>query len=238
LADYAHRGAYPLIVTALLAALFVLVTLRPGSQTAASPLVRRLVLLWIVQNVVLVASSMLRLYDYIDAYSLTRLRIAALAWMGLVAVGLGLIGWRLLKQKSAPWLIHANCFAAALLLCTYAFVDTGAVAAQWNVRHAREVDGTGAGIDLCYLAELGPSALLPLIELESRPLDPMLQQRVKMLREQVQYRQAQVLSEGGWTLLGEYRLTRAAALGAVLPKAPPNPRYDCSGQPYEAAPVS
>jgi hypothetical protein len=238
LADYAHRGAYPLIVTALLAALFVLVTLRPGSQTAASPLVRRLVLLWIVQNVVLVASSMLRLYDYIDAYSLTRLRIAALAWMGLVAVGLGLIGWRLLKQKSAPWLINANCSAATLLLCTYAFVDTGAVAAQWNVRHAREVDGTGAGIDLCYLAELGPSALLPLIELESRPLDPVLQQRVKMLREQVQYRQAQVLSEGGWTLLGEYRLSRAASLGAVLPKSPPSPRYDCSGQPYEAAPVS
>ena len=51
--------------------------------------------------------------------------------------------------------------AAALLLCSYAFVDTGAVAAQWNVRHAREVDGTGAGIDLCYLAELGTPALLP-----------------------------------------------------------------------------
>lgn len=238
LADYAHRGAYPLIVTALLAALFVLVTLRPGSQTAASPLVRRLVMLWIVQNVVLVASAMLRLYDYIDAYSLTRLRIAALVWMGLVAVGLGLILWRLLKEKSAAWLINANSAAAALLLCIYAFVDTGALAAQWNVRHAGEVDGTGAGIDLCYLAELGPASLLPLIELENRPLDPMLQQRVRMLREQVQHRQAQMLQQGEWTLLGEYRLSRAEALGAIVPKVPPGPRYDCSGQPYEAAPVS
>ena len=34
LAGYAHRGAYPLIATALLAGLFVLVTLRPGSATA------------------------------------------------------------------------------------------------------------------------------------------------------------------------------------------------------------
>jgi hypothetical protein len=195
-------------------------------------------MVWIAQNVVLVASAMLRLYDYIDAYSLTRLRIAALVWMGLVAVGLGLILWRLLKEKSAAWLINANCGAAALLLCTYAFVDTGALAAQWNVRHAREVDGTGAGIDLCYLAELGPSSLLPLIELENRPLDPMLQQRVRMLREQVQHRQAQMLQQGEWTLLGEYRLSRAAALGATVPKVPPGPRYDCSGQPYEAAPVS
>ena len=35
--DYVHQGAYPLIVTALLAALFVLVTLRPGSDTASRP---------------------------------------------------------------------------------------------------------------------------------------------------------------------------------------------------------
>lgn len=94
LAEYAHRGAYPLILTALLAALFVLVTLRPGSATAANPLVRRLVALWIGQNVLLVFSSALRTLDYVDAYSLTRLRLAALLWMALVATGLVLIRWR------------------------------------------------------------------------------------------------------------------------------------------------
>ena len=238
LADYAHRGAYPLVATALLAALFVLITLRPGSQTAANPLARRLVMLWIVQNVVLVASAMLRLYDYIDAYSLTRLRIAALAWMGLVALGLGLILWRLLKAKSAAWLINANCCAAAMLLSSYAFVDTGAVAARWNVRHAREVDGTGAVLDLCYLAELGPSALLSLIELEQRPLDPLLHQRVTMLREQVQHRQRQLLEQGAWTGLGQWRLERSAALGAKLSDIVPAPRYDCSGQPVDVAPAN
>lgn len=84
LAEYAHRGAYPLIVTALLAALFVIVTLRPGSATAAVPLIRRLVVLWIAQNIVLVGSSVLRLLDYVEVYSLTVLRISALAWMVLV----------------------------------------------------------------------------------------------------------------------------------------------------------
>jgi hypothetical protein len=233
LADYAHRGAYPLIATALLAGLFVLITLRPGSATAAIPAIRLLVLVWIAQNVVLVGSSMLRLYDYIDAYSLTRLRIAALAWMGLVAVGLVLIAWRLLQQKRASWLINANCAAAALLLAAYAFVDTGAMAAQWNVRHAREVDGTGAGIDLCYLAELGTPALLSLVELEQRKLNPALVQRVTALREQVQYRQAEMLHIGAWTLLGAQRLAKAEALGALTPRNPPSPRYDCSGNAYD-----
>jgi hypothetical protein len=40
---------------------------------------------------------------------------------------------------------------------------------RWNVRHAREVGGRAAPIDLCYLDQLGPSAaLLPLIEMEQR----------------------------------------------------------------------
>ena len=42
-ASYAHRGAYPLIVTALLAAGFVLAAMRPGSATSNDPLIRRLV---------------------------------------------------------------------------------------------------------------------------------------------------------------------------------------------------
>jgi Domain of unknown function (DUF4173) len=53
LASYAHRGAYPLIITALLAALFVLVALRPGSATANIHSVRVLVALWIGQNLFL-----------------------------------------------------------------------------------------------------------------------------------------------------------------------------------------
>ena len=36
-AAYAHRGAYPLIVTALLAAAFVIVAMRPGSTPSARP---------------------------------------------------------------------------------------------------------------------------------------------------------------------------------------------------------
>ena len=35
-------------------------------------------LLWIAQNLLLVASTMLRTLDYVEAYSLTELRIAAL----------------------------------------------------------------------------------------------------------------------------------------------------------------
>ena len=230
MADYAHRGAYPLVATALLAALFVLVTLRPGSETAQARPVRALVMFWIGQNVFLVASSMLRTADYVQAYSLTRLRIAALIWMALVAFGLAAICWRLLRARSAAWLINVNLAAAGLVLGVICFVDLGAVAAQWNVRHARDVGGQGVALDLCYLRQLGDSALLPLLSLEQRTdLRPDFRDRVRAVRMDLHARLERELGQR-WTLLGQRRLEMARTMAAAIgPVAVDAGARDCSG---------
>ena len=233
LAEYAHRGAYPLIVTALLAGLFVLVTLRPGSDLARAPLVRRLVLLWIAQNLLLVASTMLRTLDYIEAYSLTVLRLSALLWMALVALGLVLICWRLWFGKSGAWLINANLLGALVLLAGCAFVDLGAVAAAWNVRHAREAGGRGAALDLCYLNRLGDSALLAAIALETRPAPPALAERLAWLRNQKMAALAARQADWRlWTVRGARRLEIAQAMTAAhrLPRFAAG-RRGCSATP-------
>jgi hypothetical protein len=237
MADYAHRGAYPLIATALLAALFVLVTLRPGSETARVPAIRRLVLLWIGQNVILVASSMLRTIDYIDAYSLTRLRIAALIWMALVGFGLATICWRLLRDRSAAWLINVNWAAAGLVMAVVSFVDLGAITAQWNVRHAREVGGRGVALDLCYLSDLGDSALIPLLELAQRPdLQPAFNDRVQFLWRRLHGRLEEE-QENGWTLIGQKRLDHVAQLLKTNTPPEPSPGWkDCA--PTRRAPAA
>lgn len=87
-AAYAHRGAYALIVTALLAAAFVLAAMRPGGPAEASRRVRPLVLVFVAQNVALVASSILRTALYVEAYGLTQLRLAdssGWGWWGLAS---------------------------------------------------------------------------------------------------------------------------------------------------------
>jgi hypothetical protein len=241
LAGYAHRGAYPLIATALLAGLFVLVTLRPGSDTAQSRSIRLLVTLWIAQNLLLVASTMYRTFDYIESYSLTLLRIAALIWMGLVAIGLVLICWRLLRNRSAAWLINANMLAALLILGVCTCADLGRITATWNVRHAREVGGRGVQLDLCYLRDLGPPSILPLLELESRPnLPAAFRDRVTSVRarmmEQLSASQA---DWHGWTPRDAFRLAEARAIVADrrLPEWGSR-QLDCSPlQPAAAAPI-
>lgn len=230
MAQYAHRGAYPLIGSALLAALFVLVALRPGADTARSATIRTLVTLWIGQNIFLVVSSMLRTIDYVEAYSLTRLRIAALAWMALVAFGLAAICWRALRGRTAGWLINVNMGAAGLVLAVGCFVDLGTVAARWNVDNAREVGGKGAALDLCYLDQLGGSALLPLLTLENhRGLQPAFRERVQVVRMRA-YDALLEQQHGDSALLGTWRLRQASRIPqSVRPVTLHDGPRDCDG---------
>jgi hypothetical protein len=157
-ADYAHRGAYPLIATALLAAAFVLLATRPGGPWERSRLIRGLVYAWIAQNILLCVSALLRLELYVEAYSLTELRLAAAIWMGLVAVGLVLILIRIALRRSNTWLVATNLavLVATLYACT--FFDGTAIIARFNVEH-RDAPGKQTVLDLQYLRELGPSAI-------------------------------------------------------------------------------
>ena len=162
-AEYAHRGAYPLIATALLAAGFVLIAMRPGGPAEQSRLVRPLVLMWTGQNILLVVSSIFRLDLYVAAYSLTYLRLAAFIWMGLVAVGLLLMLIQIRLGKPNSWLVTANAASLALVLYGCCFVNAPRLVASYNVEHSRENGGAGPNLDLRYLASLGPQAL-PSIE--------------------------------------------------------------------------
>lgn len=236
MADYAHRGAYALIATALLAGLFVLM-LRPS---ASNPLVKALVTLWVAQNLLLVASSILRTLDYIGAYSLTELRLAAIAWMGLVGAGLALICWRLLFGRSASWLLNANAVAAGLVLAGFTVIDSGAIAAQWNVRHAREAGGPAQSIDLCYLREQKQAALLPLIELEARTQGEF-QDRVRAIRGEVMA--ATIAGQADWHA---WTFRNARRLAAAQEMLGPNPARSaeapfgraCNGTLHAEAPLA
>ncbi len=158
-ADYAHRGAYPLIVTAVLAGAFVLAAMRRNGPGRTSPLIRTLVYLWIGQNVWLVISSILRLKLYVEAYQLSELRIGSGIWMALVAVGLVLIVFKIVGDRSNKWLVMANTVALAVTLYGVSWLNFPAVISRYNVEHSREVTGEGLPLDFTYMGELGPEVI-------------------------------------------------------------------------------
>lgn len=149
-AAYAHSGAYPLLATALLAGLFALLAQR---HLVGRRHLRWLVLLWIGQNVLLVASSALRLELYVEAYGLTRLRFAAFLWMGLVAAGLSMMLVQLQLGKSAGWLTARALLMGIATLYVVCFVNVAGVVA------ANDLARQDIPLDAYYLSELGEGAV-------------------------------------------------------------------------------
>jgi hypothetical protein len=158
-AEYAHRGAYPLIITALLAAAFVLIAFWPGAAAGDVRIIRQLVYLWIAQNVFLVISTIDRTFAYVAVYDMTELRLAALIWMALVAWGLFLVAIRIAGKRNNQWLINANMLSAAVLLVASSFFDHKAYVANYNTATAIRELGNTRHFDRDYLAELGIPAL-------------------------------------------------------------------------------
>lgn len=158
-AKYAHNGAYPLIITALLAGLFVLITQSSKKEVSASKSIIQLTYLWITQNVLLVFSSIYRTFLYIEIYALTYWRIAAFIWMGLVAFGLIWIIIRGFFGKSNTWLINANVITLLVVLYVTSFVNIGGVIAHYNVEHSYALTGQGVHLDKSYMRRIGSSAI-------------------------------------------------------------------------------
>lgn len=167
-ARYAHRGAYPLVATALLAAAFVLAAFREGQHGEGMRWARRLVYAWLAQNVFLVVSAAWRLCLYVEAYTLTRLRVAAAIWMLLVICGLAWILVRIVTARSNVWLVNVNVLTALVVLYVCAFANFDGFISRFNVTHCAEIGGEGPVIDLRYLEGLGPDTLPALLWLAER----------------------------------------------------------------------
>jgi hypothetical protein len=152
-AAYAHRGAYPLLATALLAGAFAL-SARPYLDEHR--LIRPLMLLWLAQNMMLCASALLRLDLYVDTYGLTYLRLHAAIWVALVAAGLALCLWQVLRDRSNLWLLArvGAMGLATLYLCS--FVNFAALIARYNLAQPRS--------DAEYTCALGPTAAAAIAE--------------------------------------------------------------------------
>ncbi|WP_209505967.1 MULTISPECIES: DUF4173 domain-containing protein [unclassified Ruegeria] len=160
-AAYAHRGAYPLVVTALLAGVFTLVT---HSMIGADRTLRILIYTWLAQNVFLVMTAAIRLHHYVDAYALTYLRVAAFIWMALVLTGLLLTVVQIHRGFDTIWLLR-RCFAALLVvLYTCNFVNFASVIASYNLSHGSALMQQDTG----YICSLGADAYPAIRDHETR----------------------------------------------------------------------
>jgi len=170
LSQFAHQGAYRLIVAVVLAAATVTVFLPAGSSQLSHSKARALAYAFVAQNIVVLAGAARRLEFYVVDYGLTRFRVGVVLWLALVAAGFVLVAIRIRGKKPVLFLFRTNAATTLVLLATVALLDVDGLIADWNVRRyeltpARASAPERDRIDIRYLGSLEAGALPALARL-------------------------------------------------------------------------
>jgi hypothetical protein len=219
--EYAHRGSYPLVATALLAAAFVLLAFRRGSEDGRWRSARALVYAWIVQNVLLTFSAGWRLYLLVQSSSLTRLRLSTTIWLGLVAAGLMTIVWRIVSRRDNAWLLRVNALLCAAVLYACCFLNLDGFIADYDAGRWLSATGKGDVMGLSYLRHLGPEALPALVRLSEKLNDPGRRDAAREYADELRVEMRADLGDWrGWTWRRARVMARAGTGSAYVVRTP------------------
>ncbi|HET7388667.1 MAG TPA: DUF4173 domain-containing protein [Nocardioidaceae bacterium] len=154
-ADYVHQGFAQLTVVTALTLLVVAGTSHVAEK--ASPRDRALLRVALgaltALTLVVVASALLRMHIYEEAFGFTRLRLLVSVfegWLGIVVVLVMLAGFRL----RGSWVPRTMLISGAVALLALASVNPDAMIASHNLDRYRQTGRIDAG----YLAELSSDA--------------------------------------------------------------------------------
>lgn len=194
-ASLAQNAAYPLIFTVMLAAFYVLLVFDERQAKYHSTPAKYLTIFWVVQNIMLTLTAAYRNVLYVDFYSLTYLRLAAMIWLGLIVLGLVLIIWRLVLNKSNTWLVKGNLLALFSVLYLCCFVSFDRVIADYNFAYSRSFDAY-------YALKIGGPALPALKKAYAdSPSEGLLQGMTRKYEDFIERQRGDWRS---WTLQGYF----------------------------------
>jgi hypothetical protein len=166
-AEFVHDGVYNLITCVLISALVLTVIFDQSKQITANKPARVMAIVWIIQNLFLIASVALRLKLYVDEYQLSSLRVYVGFFLLLVCVGFILLTVKILRDKSFHWLVFSNVLATFALFYIVQFLNVDGWVANYNVE--RWLKNPGKELDITYLSHLGPPAWPALAKAAAAP---------------------------------------------------------------------
>ena len=155
LKEFVHEGTWMLVFSIFLSAGIALFYFRRNLNFYKKNIwLKRLTILWILQNMIMVISVVLRNYWYINYFGLAYKRIAVLFFLVLTLIGLITIIIKILNLKSSFYLWKVNSFALLLVLVSTTCVNWDLLIAKHNFKHADR-----SLIDYRFMANLNNSAI-------------------------------------------------------------------------------
>jgi len=143
--DFVHDGVASLIFSILFAISIIMFFLRGDLNFyKGNRFFKFLVLLWILQNILMLFSTAWRNDLYIREFTLTDLRIGVYVWLVLAFIGLGFTAVKVLFNKSNFFLVRSNFAAWIIVLVFSTTVDWDLTITKYNLQNKKlqEVDYT------------------------------------------------------------------------------------------------
>jgi hypothetical protein len=155
LKEFVHEGTWILLISVFISAAIALYFFHNNLNFySKNKLLKRLTVIWISQNLVMVISVCIRNFYYINYFGLAYKRIAVLFFLFLVAIGLITIIIKILKVKSSYFLWRTNGLSLLLVLTVSALFNWDIIIANYNFAHYDR-----SLIEYRFIAELSDAAL-------------------------------------------------------------------------------
>jgi hypothetical protein len=152
--EYLHHGVYGLIIVTILAGVVLAWLFNEAPKLTRSPWLRWLSLLWVAQNLFLIAGVGFRLWLHVESFCLTPRRIGVAFFLALVLVGFALLVIYILRQKTLRWLVVSNLFAVLTLFFGLQFANIDAWCADSAIR-SRKANPNMPPINASFISKIG-----------------------------------------------------------------------------------
>ncbi len=136
LKQFVHEGTWALIWSILLSMVVLLYLFRRNLNFhPRNATLKRLAVVWVVQNFILGISVFLRNYHYISFHGLAYKRVGVIVFLGLVLLGLITLFIKVRERRSFFYLARVNGWAWFVVLVGLTTVDWDSLIVRYNLRH-------------------------------------------------------------------------------------------------------
>ena len=184
-------------------------------------LLRLLAYLWAAQNALLAVGALGRLKLYIDYNGMTHLRIVAIYGILLVAVGLGVVIWKVARARNFLWVVRRDLVALWVTLIVLAVTPADAICWRYNVSQAMAGNIRPlANLTVQHLSPEAYPALIPLLRHKEKWLSDGIAGYLGLRLDEMQSTPPQAWTE--WQGARTWALTRIegarSEIDRILPR--------------------
>ncbi len=156
-----HQGVGTLILSILIAISIILFMFRSEMNFhKKNGVLKFFAVLWVIQNIFMVVSTIYRNQIYISEYSLTYKRIGVYIYLALAIAGLASTSIKIIRAKSNWYLFRFNGWSFLLALVITAGFNWDSIITRYNINHSKLLDAK-------YLLELSNANIPELLMLDN-----------------------------------------------------------------------